>query len=120
MVFLEMIMKMQQLLTRWNSLSRSPAPRVTLETELDYHDAARLQALADMYPGCDVATVMADLLHAALDELEESFPYVHGERQIGEDEFGDPLYEDVGPTPRFLDLTRKHLKTLEGGGRHRA
>ena len=25
------------------------------------------------------------------------------------DEQGDPLYEDIGPTPRYLDLTRRHL-----------
>lgn len=108
-------MKLQSLLTRWQSLSRPVTPRIRLHTELDHHDVARLQALAEMYPGCDIGSVMADLLHAALDELEEAFPYVHGERQVGEDEFGDPLYEDVGPTPRFLALTRKHLKALEGG-----
>jgi hypothetical protein len=26
------------------------------------------------------------------------------------DEQGDPLYEDVGPTPRFLALSRKYLR----------
>ncbi|MFL3945640.1 hypothetical protein LER59_00005, partial [Pseudomonas aeruginosa] len=28
------------------------------------------------------------------------------------DEQGDPLYEDVGPTPRFLSLSRKYLHEL--------
>ncbi|HEX6591740.1 MAG TPA: pilin assembly protein [Moraxellaceae bacterium] len=106
-------MKMQQLLGRWQSLSRPSLPRVTLQADLDHHDAARLQALAEMYPGCDTADIMADLLHYALNEVEQAFPYVHGNRQVGEDEFGDPLYEDIGPTPRFLDLTRKHLRELE-------
>jgi hypothetical protein len=108
-------MKMQSLLTRWKSISRSPQPRLCLHTELDYHDAARLHALADLYPGCDVAVLMADLLHQALNELEEAFPYVHGQRQVGEDEFGDPVYEDAGLTPRFLALTRQHQQALENG-----
>jgi len=110
-------MKMQQLLARWQSISHRPQPRLPLQTELDYHDAARLRALAELYPGCDVATLMADLIHHALDELEASFPYVHGERQVGEDEFGDPLYEDAGMTPRFLDLTRKHLRNMGQNGK---
>ena len=25
---------------------------------------------------------------------------------------GDPLYEDIGLTPRFLALSRKHLREL--------
>lgn len=105
-------MKMQPLLERWQSLSRPPLPRLRLYTELDYPDVARLQALTEMYPGCSLEGVMADLLHAALDELEASFPYVHG-RQVGEDECGDPIYEDAGPTPRFLALSRQYLKRLQ-------
>lgn len=112
-------MKMQPLLTRWKSISRSPQPRLSLRTELDYHDAARLRALADLYPGCDIAVIMADLLHQALNDVEEAFPYVHGERQVGEDEFGNPVYEDVGLTPRFLELTRQHLHDLETGSASR-
>lgn len=105
--------KMQPLLARWQTIARSPAPRLSLQTELDYHDAARLQALAELYPGCDIASLMADLLHQALNDLEESFPYIHGERKVGEDEFGDPVYEDIGLTPRFLELTHKHLHALQ-------
>lgn len=107
------IMKMQHLLTRWQSSARVPEARLSLHTEIALHDAARLHALADMYTSGDVSAVLADLLHVALDELEEAFPYTHGQRQIGEDEFGDPLYEDIGPTPRFLALTQQHLKALQ-------
>lgn len=31
---------------------------------------------------------------------------------IATDEEGDPLYEDIGPTPRFLALSRRHLQAL--------
>ena len=29
------------------------------------------------------------------------------------DEQGDPIYEDVGLTPRFVELTRKNRKKLQ-------
>jgi hypothetical protein len=40
-------------------------------------------------------------------------PYVAGERVIREDDHGDPVYEDTGPTPRFLELAREHQKKLQ-------
>lgn len=103
---------MQRLLAEWQSLSRPRGPRVRLAAELAPHDAARLLALAEMYPGCTQSALMADLLHAALDELEAAMPYVQG-RQTGVDELGDPVHEDAGPTPRFLALTRQHLRALQ-------
>lgn len=105
-------MKMQQLLAEWQSLSPPRGPRVRCCADLEPQDAARLLALADMYAGCTQASLMADLIHAALDELQAAMPYEHG-RQSGVDEMGDPVYEDAGPTPRFLALTRKHLKELQ-------
>ena len=107
-------MKTRPLLEHWQALARSPEPRTTLAVELTHHDLARLRALTDMYPGCPMNDILADLVRVALDDLQEAFPFVHGPRQVGEDEFGNPLYEDIGPTPRFLALTREHLKALEG------
>jgi len=40
-------------------------------------------------------------------------PYVAGPRVISTDEHGDPVYEDVGPTPRFMELARLHRRALE-------
>jgi hypothetical protein len=56
--------------------------------------------------------LLTDLISAALNDLESGFPYVGGNTVIAQDEEGDPLYEDVGPTPRYLALTRKHLQRL--------
>ncbi|MCY1378154.1 hypothetical protein D9M69_657660 [compost metagenome] len=49
---------------------------------------------------------------SALEELEASFPYVKGSQVVATDEQGDPLYEDIGPTPRFLALSRRYLQQL--------
>jgi hypothetical protein len=41
---------------------------------------------------------------------------VKGTTVVATDEEGDPLYEDIGPTPRFLALSRRHLHDLSAGG----
>lgn len=68
----------------------------------------------------DHGAIITELLSAALDTLEAALPYEQGERIIAEDECGDPIYEDIGPTPRFLRLAKQHAARLaeesEGGG----
>ncbi len=70
--------------------------------------------VCDLYPGMDKERIITDLISAALDELEAAMPYVPGERVIREDDHGDPVFEDTGPTPRFLELARAHRKRLQG------
>ncbi len=93
------------------------APPALVATEipvrLSIDDAARVQALADLYPGHTREAIVQDLLSAALRELEAAMPYVRGTRVISTDEQGDPIYEDAGPTPRFNELTRKYRKKLQ-------
>jgi hypothetical protein len=111
-------MGMNELLKVWE---RARAERRTVrgyQIELPVREAARVEALGEMY-GRSPGEIIADLLREALDELERALPYVQGDRVIAEDEFGDPIYEDAGPTPRLLALARKHqdvLGTETGGG----
>ncbi|EAR21877.1 hypothetical protein [Nitrococcus mobilis] len=103
-------MKFRELLETWE---RSAGERRTLEVysvRLPVHDAAKLAALAEMFPGRSEQDIITDLLSTALDEIEAAFPYVPGDRIVAEDEQGDPIYEDTGLTPRFQSLTRKHLR----------
>ena len=57
-------------------------------------------------------------MHAGLDEIAAAMPYEPGPKIISRDDQGDPVYEDIGLTPRFVELTRKFKKGLEpkGGG----
>lgn len=107
-------MSFKTLLESW---SNQEAPATTDEhfsVRLPIIDAARLHALVDLYPGTDVERIITDLMSTSLDELEAAMPYVPGERVIREDDHGDPVYEDTGPTPRFLELVRQHQKKLQG------
>ncbi len=73
-------------------------------------DAARLHALAELFPGQPVEDIITDLLHAGLDEIAAAMPYERGPKVISRDDQGDPVYEDIGLTPRFVELTRKFKK----------
>ena len=107
-------MDIKELLEEWNKSGQSRLTAREYRVRLSVHDAARIAALADMYPRKAEEQIIAELLSAALDTLEAALPYRQGDRVISEDELGDPIYEDVGPTPRFLALTRKHAARLAG------
>lgn len=81
---------------------------------LPLRDAARIAALAEMYPRRGETELISELLSAALDELEAAMPYIPGSQAVTEDEEGNPVYEDTGPTPRFLELSRKHISSMCG------
>lgn len=106
-------MKIRDLPDVWqDSAGEIPTAR-SYEIRLPVQVAAGIGALAEMYPGQTETRIITDLLSAALNELEGTFPYVEGKRVIAEDEFGDPVYEDIGPTPRFGELRRKHTQLLK-------
>ena len=102
-------MKVQELLCLWEKTASGKLTREQYSIHLPIEDAAKLQALADMYPRRSITDIITDLLSAALNDVESSLPYVRGENIVARDEQGDPLYEDVGPTPRYLTLTQKHM-----------
>lgn len=105
-------MKIRDLVNQWESRDAGQPCRHAYQLELDVEAAARLAALAEMYPRRSTDELLAELVAAALEELEESLPYVPG-AQTGVDELGDPIYEDAGPTPRFLALARRHRERLD-------
>src|SRR3569623_133514 len=80
---------------------------------LPLHDAARLLALAEMYPGRTETQLVGELLSAAIDELEAAFPYVQGSAVVAEDDHGEPISEAAGLPPRFIAHTRKQQRTQE-------
>jgi hypothetical protein len=103
----------KELLDSWReNAAVTRAPKI-YEVRLPVDDAARLAALAEMFPGRAPEQLITELLGVALQEIAATMPYVAGKRVISTDEEGDPLYEDVGPTPRFIELARRHRQRLE-------
>lgn len=107
--------RMQQLLQQWETNGASDPSVKTLSIQLSGLNYARIQALLDLFPSRSEEQLVSELLTAALDEIEEAFPYVQGKQVIARDEFGDPVYADDGMTHRFEELTRKHVATLKSG-----
>ncbi|MCC5812974.1 MAG: type 1 pili tip component [Ectothiorhodospiraceae bacterium] len=106
-------MKVKQLIEAWEESASEIRTANEYRVKLPIHDAAKLSALREMFPGRSESDLITDLLSAALDDLEAAFPYVQGQRIVAEDEHGDPIYEDVGDTPRFRELSKKHLAKLQ-------
>jgi hypothetical protein len=106
-------MKVKYLLEQWEKSARVTLTARRYAILLPLQDAARIAALADIYPRMSEEQIITDLLSAALDEVAAAMPYVQGEHVISEDDQGDPIYEDVGPTPRFHSLTQHHARMLE-------
>lgn len=105
-------MRIAELIQRWSSADQHSTETRTYSVRLPLRDAARIEALRIMYGGRSESQLMADLIRAALDELEVAMPYVPGKRVIAEDDYGDPIYEDLGPTPRFYSLSHEILRKL--------
>lgn len=110
-------MKFKSLLDRWK---KTAAPQKTVREysiRLPVDDAARLHALTELFPGQTVEDLITDLLHAGLDEIAAAMPYERGPKVISRDDHGDPVYEDVGLTPKFVELSRKCKKSIEAAPR---
>jgi len=105
-------MRIAELIQRWGKEGQERTSVRAYKVHLPLRDAARIEALHVMYPGRSESQLMADLVRAALDELEVAMPYIPGTRVIAEDDYGDPIYEDLGPTPQFYSLSHEILRRL--------
>jgi len=97
------------LIQRWGKEGHARADVRSYAVHLPLRDAARWKPCTSCTPPHD-SQLMADLIRAALDELEVAMPYIPGNRIIAEDDYGDPIYEDHGPTPQFYSLSHEILR----------
>lgn len=106
-------MKIKDLIKYWDTYAQGRLTQDAYFMNLadEHHEA--LQRLASLYPMKSPQDLMRDLISAALDELETSFPYVQGSRIVAYDEDGFEIYEDEGLTPRFVALSQKHIARLK-------
>lgn len=101
------------MIKKWQEDSSSPVTDCQYAVFLPLYDAARIEALNDMFPEKTKEQIITELLSAALDEAEEAFPYVKGKTVIAQDEFGDPMYEDTGQTSNFIRLTNHYMDKIK-------
>lgn len=106
-------MNITDLMTAWESSPSGHLSASEYRIRLPLSDAAKIAALVDMYPSRNETQIISELLTAALNELERALPYVQGDKEIARDDQDDPIYEDVGPTPRFIALSKQYMVALE-------
>jgi hypothetical protein len=109
----ELQVRFKELLDSWRETAAGARTTTEYPVRLTLDDAARLHALAELFPGRTTEQLITDLLGTALHEIAAAMPYVPGTKVISTDDQGDPVYEDLGQTPRFAELTRKYRKQLE-------
>ncbi|MBR9828884.1 MAG: hypothetical protein GYB41_09600 [Oceanospirillales bacterium] len=96
------------LLERLEQHSRQQTHLQTVTLPINREDMVRLQALAEVY-GMDIVELTPILLHTILTDIEAHMPYKQGTRVIRVED-DEPVYEDIGPMPRYLEAKRKHEK----------
>lgn len=106
-------MKIKDLVKHWDKHGRGRLTRDAAYLSLSDQHHELLQKVAAMYPMKSSQDLMRDLISAALDELETSFPYVQGDKVVAYDEDGFEIYEDQGLTPQFVALSQKHIKRIK-------
>ena len=85
--------------------------QVNCNFTISAEDLIKVQALAEMYQ-LPSDELVADLLHTVLLEIEEKMPYRAGTKVIRMEE-GDPVYEDIGPMPRYMAIKNRLSKTTK-------
>lgn len=105
-------MTIRELVGLWEDQAHGLLTQETYDVHLTLADAAKIEALSEMYPRRTKEQLLSEIVSAALSELETSFPYKEGNKVVSVDEMGDPIYNDEGPTPAFQSLTKKHLDSL--------
>ena len=106
-------MKIRELVRYWDKHARGRLTQDVYTVSLSRSSEAHLEKLERLYPLKTREELIRDLISAALDELETSFPYIQGSRIVAYDEEGYEIYEDAGLTPRFLDLSQKYMHELK-------
>lgn len=100
--------RVKQLLNEWVLASHTQPKAKSITVKLSSQDYARIRALADLYTDHSEEQIISELMSAVLDEVEEALPYIPGKAVVAEDEFGDPVYEDIGLTRKFEQLKMKY------------
>ncbi|SFR75197.1 hypothetical protein SAMN05216203_2770 [Marinobacter daqiaonensis] len=106
-------MKIRDLVAHWDKHAQGRLARDAYFVALAEKHHEELSRLAALYPMKSPQDLMRDLISAALDEIETSFPYVEGDRVVAYDEDGFEIYEDIGMTPKFVALSQKHMEELK-------
>lgn len=105
-------MKSSDLHNLWTAPDNSRITSKQFSFRLPVHVAAKLAALAEMYPQKSKTEIVGDLLATALEEVVNGMPYIQGEYITTTPE-GEDIFDDLGPSTTFWNLADKYYRLLE-------
>lgn len=105
-------MKIEELARNWQQEAVGERPVREYVVQLPLEEASKVEALVELFPRRNREQLLTEMLSAALDDIVSLLPYVEGDEVIARDDRGDPIFEDVGLTPRFLKLAREYRALL--------
>ncbi|HUW45449.1 MAG TPA: hypothetical protein VMW50_06605 [Dehalococcoidia bacterium] len=118
-------MKTAHLHDLWDSPDNARLTTKQFSFRLPVHIAAKIGALCEMYPQKNRTQIVADLLAAALDDLEKNLPEELGHLGDEENQYHDrmaaeasneeyvPYYTLGGTRGRFRNIANQHYDELE-------
>ncbi|HSG04653.1 MAG TPA: hypothetical protein VLA39_13115 [Marinobacterium sp.] len=86
--------------------------RTPLTIAIDTDDLIRLEALSRLYK-LPMEELSATLMSEILQQVEARIPYKPGPKVIRVED-DEPIYEDIGDMPRYLEIKR----AIEGQSKH--
>lgn len=98
---------------RWGAPDNSRVTSKQYSFRLPLHVAAKIAALEEIYRNRTKTEIVGDLLAAALEEVERTFPSVKGRSWGEHPETGEELFEDAGPLNQYRAVANKHYIELE-------
>lgn len=105
------------MLLAWQQHTVKHLPQVNYEIAVNREDVIKLEAISELYQ-LPLDDIIANLISYALKEAEQKMPYIQGQKIIRMEE-GDPVYEDIGATPKYLAIKQRleqlHLKKNSKG-----
>ncbi|WP_019619945.1 hypothetical protein [Amphritea japonica] len=99
------------LLNKLEEHSTEQTQLVDCNFSISKEDQIKVEAMAELFQ-LPADKLVADLLHTVLLEMEEKMPYRAGSNVIRVEE-GDPIYEDVGPMPRYMAIKNRLNKSTK-------
>lgn len=111
--FIKILMKSSDLHNLWTAPDNSRITSKQFSFRLPVHVAAKLAALAEMYPQKTRTEIVGDLLATSIDDLINALPVYEG-KSIGYiSQLGEEIFEEFGPRITFWQLADKHYRELE-------
>ena len=94
-------MNAHELVEQWESAGQEPLTAQEYAIRLPVSVAAKVTALAEVYPQHPIECILRDLIGLALDEVEAALPQSAEGRIVSEDDEGNPIFDQTGRAVRY-------------------